>query len=62
MEHKNETVNRRVTPQLNDLLRMASARERRPLSSMVEFLALEHRERHQIAVQPRQASDHKTVR
>jgi uncharacterized protein (DUF1778 family) len=49
MDRKTETLNLRVTPELKDLLRLASTREHRTLSNMVEFLVREHCERHQIA-------------
>ena len=51
MERKTETLNLRVTPELKDLLRLASTREHRTLSNMVEFLVREHCERHKIAAQ-----------
>ena len=63
MEHKTETLNLRVTPELKDLLRLASTREHRTLSNMVEFLVREHCERHQIAAQARRpASGRKSAR
>lgn len=63
MERKTETLNLRVTPELKDLLRLASTREHRTLSNMVEFLVREHCERHQIASLPhRPASGRKTAR
>ena len=52
MERKTETLNLRVTPELKDLLRLASTRERRTLSNMVEYLVREHCERNQIASPP----------
>jgi len=51
MERKTETLNLRVTPELKGLLRLASTREHRTLSNMVEFLVREHCERHQIVAQ-----------
>ncbi len=51
MERKTETLNLRVTPELKGLLRLASTREHRTLSNMVEYLVREHCERHQIVVQ-----------
>jgi hypothetical protein len=63
MERKTETLNLRVTPELKDLLRLASTREHRTLSNMVEFLVREHCERRQIAAQARRpASGRKSVR
>ena len=50
MELKTETLNLRVTHELKDLLRLASAREHRTLSNMVEFLVREYCERSQIAL------------
>ena len=50
MDRKTETLNLRVTPELKDLLRLASTREHRTLSNMVEYLVREHCERNQIAV------------
>ena len=38
MDRKTETLNLRVTPELKGLLRLASTREHRTLSNMVEFL------------------------
>lgn len=52
MERKTETLNLRVTPELKNLLRLASTREHRTLSNMVEFLVREHCERNQIASPP----------
>ena len=49
MERKTETLNLRVTPELKELLRLASLREHRTLSNMVEFLVHEHCDQHQIA-------------
>lgn len=63
MERKTETLNLRVTPELKDLLRLASTREHRTLSNMVEFLVREHCERHQVASPPaRPAPGRKTAR
>ena len=63
MELKTETLNLRVTPELKDLLRLASTREHRTLSNMVEFLVREHCERNQIAaLPPRPAPGRKNVR
>lgn len=63
MERKTETLNLRVTPELKDLLRLASTREHRTLSNMVEFLVREHCERHQIAAHAqRPASGRKSAR
>jgi len=52
MELKTETLNLRVTPELKDLLRLASTRDHRTLSNMVEFLVREYCERNQIAAPP----------
>lgn len=52
MDRKTETLNLRVTPELKDLLRLASTREHRTLSNMIEFLVREHCERHQIVSPP----------
>ena len=63
MERKTETLNLRVTPELKDLLRLASTREHRTLSNMVEFLVRAHCERHQVAPPPaRLAAGRKTTR
>jgi uncharacterized protein (DUF1778 family) len=63
MDRKTETLNLRVTPELKDLLRLASSREHRTLSNMVEFLVREHCDRHQIAVTlQRSASGRKSSR
>ena len=63
MERKTETLNLRVTPELKDLLRLASTREHRTLSNMVEFLVRDHCERHQVASPPvRPAPSRKTTR
>lgn len=56
MDRKTETLNLRVTPELKDLLRLASTREHRTMSNMVEYLVREHCERHQIVTPPRSAS------
>lgn len=56
MDRKTETLNLRVTPELKDLLRLASTREHRTLSNMVEYLVREHCERHQIAPPPQRSS------
>ena len=55
MDRKTETLNLRVTPELKDLLRLASTREHRTLSNMVEYLVREHCERHQIATPPQRS-------
>ena len=63
MDRKTETLNLRVTPELKDLLRLASTREHRTLSNMVEYLVREHCERHQIATPPlRSSTSRKSVR
>ncbi|MBY0467951.1 MAG: hypothetical protein K2Q07_03120 [Burkholderiaceae bacterium] len=63
MDRKTETLNLRVTPELKDLLRLASTREHRTLSNMVEYLVREHCERHQIATPPhRTSTGRKSVR
>ena len=63
MERKTETLNLRVTPELKDLLRLASTREHRTLSNMVEYLVRDHCERNQIASPPpRQVPRPKTAR
>lgn len=56
MERKTETLNLRVSPELKELLRLASLREHRTLSNMVEFLVLEHCGRHQIDGQLRRSA------
>ncbi|MDE2395592.1 MAG: hypothetical protein KGL43_28595 [Burkholderiales bacterium] len=56
MDRKTETLNLRVTPELKDLLRLASTREHRTLSNMVEYLVREHCERNQIAAPPRRSA------
>ena len=63
MDRKTETLNLRVSPDLKDLLRLASTREHRTLSNMVEYLVREHCERNQIASPPsRPASRPKAAR
>ena len=63
MERKTETLNLRVTPELKGLLRLASTREHRTLSNMVEYLVREHCERHQIVTpQQRPSAGRKSVR
>jgi uncharacterized protein (DUF1778 family) len=56
MDRKTDTLNLRVTPELKDLLRLASTREHRTLSNMVEYLVREHCERHQITPPPQRSS------
>ena len=56
MERKTETLNLRVTPELKELLRLASLREHRTLSNMVEFLVRGHCELHQIVAPPHRAA------
>jgi len=56
MDRKTETLNLRVTPELKDLLRLASTREHRTLSNMVEYLVREHCERNQITTPPQRSS------
>ena len=61
-ERKTETLDLCVTPKLKDLLRLASTREHRTLSTMVGLLVREHCERHQIVAQAgRPASGRKSV-
>ena len=63
MDRKTETLNLRVTPELKDLLRLASTREHRTLSNMVEYLVREHCERHQIVTpSQRSSAGRKSVR
>jgi uncharacterized protein (DUF1778 family) len=56
MDRKTDTLNLRVTPELKDLLRLASTREHRTLSNMVEYLVREHCEKHQIVAPPQRSS------
>ena len=62
MDRKTETLNLRVTPELKDLLRLASTREHRTLSNMVEYLVREHCERQQIAMPARRTATRRAAR
>lgn len=45
MNHKTETLNLRVSPELKDLVRLAAAREHRTIANFIEVLVREHCER-----------------
>jgi uncharacterized protein (DUF1778 family) len=63
MERKSETLNLRVSPELKGLLRLASMREHRTLSNMVEFLVRDHCDRNRItAPEQRSTAGRKSAR
>ena len=52
MDRKTETLNLRVSPEMNELVRVAAARDHRTIANFIEVLVREHCERLGIAAGP----------
>ncbi|WP_232447308.1 DUF1778 domain-containing protein [Burkholderia ubonensis] len=54
MDRKSDTLNLRVTPELKELIRLASEREHRTIANFIEVLVREHCSEHGITISPKQ--------
>ncbi|WIV99692.1 type II toxin -antitoxin system TacA 1-like antitoxin [Kinneretia aquatilis] len=54
MERKTETLNLRVTPELKELIRLASEQDHRTIANFIEVLVREHCQRHGVSVAAKQ--------
>jgi uncharacterized protein (DUF1778 family) len=55
MERKTETLNLRVTPELKELIRLASEREHRTIANFIEVIVREHCQRNGVSATAKQS-------